>query len=203
MQLMNRWMALARGIDALNLVVGRAASWLVLVAVLISAGNAVVRKAFDISSNAWLELQWYLFAAMFLLCGAYTLLKQAHVRIDLVYARWSRRTQIRIDIVGTLFFLLPMALVSLWLTWHVFLVSFQSGEQSANAGGLPLWPAKVLMPIGFALLALQGVAEIIKRVAFLYDVAPDPVLAHAAPSEAEMIAEAAAAAGVKLPEESR
>lgn len=203
MQLMKRLMALARGIDGVNTVVGRAAAWLVLVAVLISAGNAVVRKAFDISSNAWLEMQWYLFAAMFLLCGGYTLLKQAHVRIDLVYGRWSRRTQVRIDIFGAVVFLLPMALLSLWLTWHVFLESYHSGEQSANAGGLVLWPAKVLMPLGFALLALQGFSEIIKRVAFLRGEGPDPVLEHAAPSESEMIAEAAAAIGVATDREIR
>ena len=193
---MSQLLAIARGIDGLNQRIGRAAGWLVLAAVLVSAGNAILRKAFDLSSNAWLELQWYLFAAMFLLCGGYTLLKQAHVRIDLVYARWSRRTQVWIDIVGTVLFLLPMAVLCLWLTAHFFQVSFSSGERSPNAGGLILWPAKLLMPIGFALLTLQGLSEIVKRLGFLSGLAPDPALEHAAPSEAEQIAETAAAIGL-------
>ncbi|MCK9284351.1 MAG: TRAP transporter small permease subunit [Rhodocyclaceae bacterium] len=166
--------ALSRLIDAANARIGRLACWLVLAAVLVSAGNAVMRKAFDLSSNAWLELQWYMFAAIFLLSGGHTLLKQEHVRIDVIYSRFSRRTQIWIDLFGTLFFLLPMALLMLWLSWPFFAEALHSGERSVNAGGLILWPVKALMPLGFALLALQGISEFIKRLAFLRGEGPDP-----------------------------
>ena len=158
---------LSRFIDALTERVGKAASWLILLAALISAGNAVARYAFNASSNAWLEIQWYLFAAVFLLCAGYALKHNQHVRVDVLSSRLSRRAQAWIEIFGTLFFLLPMAGLILWLSWPVFVASWTSGEVSTNANGLVLWPARLLVPAGFALLALQGVAELIKRIAFL------------------------------------
>jgi TRAP-type mannitol/chloroaromatic compound transport system permease small subunit len=166
---------LSRLIDAINCRLGKASAWLVLVAVLISAGNAVLRKAFGFTSNAFLEMQWYMFAAVFLIGGGFTLLRQEHVRIDLLYNRYSRRTQIYIDIFGTLFFLLPFALLLTRLSWPFFYGAWQSGEVSPNAGGLILWPVKLLIPLGFALLSAQGASELIKRIAYLRGLAPDPV----------------------------
>lgn len=164
---------LSRLIDRTNDLVGRTSYWLVLVMVIIAAGNAVWLYLFRDSSNAWLELQWYLFSAVFLLCAGYTLLHRQHVRIDVIYGRLARRTQLWIDILGTVFFLLPMALLILWLSWPWFMLSLHSGEVSGNAGGLVIWPAKLLVPIGFALLILQGLSEIIKRVAILRGAMPD------------------------------
>jgi TRAP-type mannitol/chloroaromatic compound transport system permease small subunit len=161
-------------IDALTERVGRAAAWLILLTVLISAGNAVVRYAFHWSSNALLEIQWYLFAAVFLLSAGYALKHNQHVRIDVLAGRLSRRAQTWIEVFGTVFFLLPMATLIVWLSWPVFVMSWQSGEVSANANGLVLWPARALVPAGFALLLLQGVSELIKRVAFLLGRIPDP-----------------------------
>jgi TRAP-type mannitol/chloroaromatic compound transport system permease small subunit len=158
---------LSRWIDALTERVGRAASWLILLAVLISAGNALARYAFNVSSNAWLEVQWYLFAAVFLLCAGYALKHNQHVRIDVVAGRLSPRAQAWLEVLGTLLFLLPMALLILGLSWPVFVDSWRSGEVSSNANGLVLWPARLLVPAGFALLVLQGLSELIKRVAFL------------------------------------
>ena len=165
-------LAFSRMVDYLNERVGRAVAWLVLVAVLVSAGNAVVRYALNRSSNAWLELQWYLFAAVFLLAAGYTLLHQAHVRIDVFYGRYSPRTRAWVDIFGTVFFLLPTTLVILYLSWPVFMQSYVGHEMSSDAGGLVRWPAKLLIPAGFALLALQGLSQIVKRVAFLKGLAP-------------------------------
>lgn len=160
-------------IDALNGWIGRVVYWLVLVSVLVSAGNAVSRYALDVSSNAWLELQWYLFSAVFLLCSGYTLLRNEHIRIDVVAARFSPRTQAWIDVFGTLVFLLPMAVLILWLSVPMVQESVLRHETSSNAGGLLRWPVKVLIPIGFALLVLQAVSELIKRLAFLAGAAPD------------------------------
>ena len=171
---MNALLAFARFVDALNTRVGKAATWLVLAAVVISAGNAVVRKTLDYSSNAWLEIQWYLFSGIFLLCAAYTLLRNEHIRIDVVAGRFSRRTQTLIEVVGTVFFLFPMVALVLYESWPWFVRTWQSGEISASAGGLILWPAKILVPIGFALLGLQAVSELIKRIAFLRGLIPDP-----------------------------
>ncbi|HSJ95841.1 MAG TPA: TRAP transporter small permease subunit [Myxococcota bacterium] len=169
---------LSRWIDALNERVGRAVYWLVAVAVAVSAANAIVRKLFNMSSNAFLELQWYLFSAVFLLCAGYTLLRNEHVRIDVVAGRFSPRVQAWIDVFGTVFFLMPMALAFVYLSWPVFLRTFEQGEISTNAGGLVLWPARLLVPIGFTLLALQGLSELIKRVAFLAGAGPDPIARH-------------------------
>ncbi|BBE73873.1 TRAP transporter small permease subunit [Oharaeibacter diazotrophicus] len=171
-------LTISRGIDALNAVLSRAVMWLVLVAILISAGNAVVRKLFSISSNAFLEAQWYLFSAVFLIAAGYALQKGEHVKIDLVYGRLSRRTQIWIEIFGTIFFLLPFCIVTVWLVWPVVADKIATGETSANAGGLPMWPVWILIPAGFIPLGLQGLSELVKRVAFLTGQGPDPALAH-------------------------
>jgi TRAP-type mannitol/chloroaromatic compound transport system permease small subunit len=161
-------------IDALNDRVGRTLYWLVLVAVLVSSGNAVIRYIFDVSSNAWLELQWYLFAAVFLLCAGYTLLRNEHIRIDIIVGRLSPRAQAWIDIFGGLFFLLPMAVIILVLSWPMVVESYVRHEISSDAGGLLRWPAKLLIPVGFLLLTLQGLSEIIKRVAFVAGVIDEP-----------------------------
>ncbi len=167
-------LALSRGIDWLNNGVGRLSYWLVLVAVLISAGNAISRYALSISSNAWLEIQWYLFSGIFLFCAGYTLLHNQHVRIDIVSQRLSRRTQLWIDILGTLLFLMPMAITIMWLSWPLFVDAYQRHEVSTNAGGLIVWPARLMVPVGFLLLVLQGISELIKRVAVLRGDIPDP-----------------------------
>jgi TRAP-type mannitol/chloroaromatic compound transport system permease small subunit len=164
----------SRLIDMLNEQVGWAVRWAVLGAVLVSAGNAIIRYSLDTSSNAWLELQWYLFSAVFLLCAGYTHLRNEHIRIDIITGRLSRRVQTWIDILGGLFFLLPMTLIIMWLSWPMFLDSYMRHEISPNAGGLLRWPVKLLIPVGFFLLALQGLSEIIKRFAFLKGMIPDP-----------------------------
>ncbi|MBL8448492.1 MAG: TRAP transporter small permease subunit [Dechloromonas sp.] len=161
-------------IDALNAAVSKAAFWLVLIMTVISAGNASVRFAFNYSSNGLLEIQWYLFAAIFLLCSAYTLQKNEHVRIDVLSGKLSPRGQAVIDIIGTLVFLLPMVILVLWLSIPLVAESYKIQEMSANAGGLIRWPVKLLLPIGFTLLALQGVSELIKRFAFLAGLIEDP-----------------------------
>lgn len=186
---MNFLLRLSHAIDALNERVGRSAIWLVLIAVLISSANAVTRKLFNLSSNAFLEVQWYLFAAIFLVCAGYTLLRNEHVRIDVISNRLSPRARAVIDIVGTLFFLLPMALIILKLSWPLFVDSYSSNELSSDAGGLPRWPVKLLIPAGFALLALQGVSELIKRIAFLGGRAPDPLAALRGKSAEQELAE--------------
>jgi len=169
--------------------IGHTIYWLVLVAVLISCVNAVIRKAFNWSSNSLLEIQWYLFSAIFLFCAGYTLLRNQHVRIDVVSGRLSKRTQAWIDILGTLFFLLPMAIMVMYLSWPVFVQAYQRHEVSTNAGGLIIWPARLLVPIGFLLLAAQGVSELIKRVAFLKGLIPDPSEKQHEKSAEELLAE--------------
>lgn len=175
---MQALLALSRLVDALNERIGRTVYWLVLVAVLVSAGNAIVRKVFNYSSNSLLELQWYLFSAVFLLCAGFTLLRNEHVRIDVVAGRFSPRVQTWIDVLGTVFFLLPMAILFVYLSWPIFVRTYLEGEVSTNAGGLLIWPARLMVPVGFALLALQGVSELIKRVAYLAGAGPDPVPRH-------------------------
>jgi TRAP-type mannitol/chloroaromatic compound transport system permease small subunit len=167
-------LALSRLIDNINTWVGRTVAWLVLVAVLVSAGNAVSRKVFDASSNAWLELQWYLFGAVFMLAAAYTLRQNEHIRIDIIYGQFSRRKQHWIDLFGHVFFLMPFVLLmSVYLFYYVN-TAYQSGEVSANAGGLTIWPAKALLLIGFLQLFFQGVSEIIKKIAVMRGDIPDP-----------------------------
>lgn len=161
------FLALSRLIDSLNQKIAEGVSWALLAAVLICAGNALVRYAFSTSSNAWLEIQWYLYAAIFMLAAAHTLKRDEHVRIDVIVGRFSRRTQVWIDLFGFLFFMLPICALILWYGIPYAWLAIESGEMSSNAGGLIVWPAKVLVPLGFALLILQGVSEIIKRVAYL------------------------------------
>jgi len=154
-------------IDAVNRRLGKVANWCVLLACLISAGNAMMRYAFDMSSNAWLEIQWYLFAAVVMLGAAYTLERNEHVRVDIFYMQLSERRQLWIDLLGTLFFLIPACLFIAWLSWPFFHESWRLDEISGNAGGLLRWPVKFLVPLGFTLVALQGVSEIIKRAGAL------------------------------------
>ncbi len=165
---------LSQLIDWINKIIGKGAFWLILVMTVISAGNASYRFAFDDSSNGLLEIQWYLFAAVFLLCSPYTLQKNEHVRIDVISGRFSPRVLAIIDIIGTLFFLLPMVITVMWLAIPLVAESYKIDEYSANAGGLLRWPVKILLPIGFALLALQGISELIKRFAFLAGLIEDP-----------------------------
>lgn len=156
-----------RGVDAISAAFGFIAEWCVLAACAIAAGNAVTRYLLSWSSNAWLEVQWYLFAAVVLLGAAHTLRRNGHVRVDLVYGSVSQRTKLWIDLLGIIFFLLPGMLLLAWMTWPFFLDAFIRDEGSPNAGGLIRWPVKILLPVGFALVALQGVAELIKRIAAL------------------------------------
>ena len=164
---MQALLALSRVIDAVNEKLGWIAYWLVLLSCLISAGNAFSRYAFSISSNAWLEIQWYMFGALVMLGASYTLQKNEHVRVDIVYTNVSTRRQIGIDIFGGILFLLPATLILAYLSWPVFYNSWTLGEISTNAGGLIRWPIKIFLPIGFALLSLQGISELIKRIAML------------------------------------
>jgi len=173
---------LSRAIDWLNEHIGRVVLWCVLIMVLVSAANATSRYALNIASNAWLELQWYLFAAVFLLCAGYTFLHNEHIRIDVLNSRLSRRTQIWIDIFGTVVFMLPVTGYIMWLSWPVFMNAWTSGETSMNAGGLIRWPVRLLVPVGFFLLTLQGVSELIKRIAYLNGLIPDPVEHHEDPA---------------------
>ncbi len=170
---MNGLLALSRGIDRVNTVIGRNVSWLILLAIFVSAINAIIRKAFSMSSNAWLELQWYLYGAAFLLAAAYTLLENEHIRIDILFGALSRRVQHWIELLGHIFFLMPMVLLTLWLTWPWLARSYRTGEMSMNAGGLLLWPAKALLFTGFLLLLLQGISEIIKKIAVMRGLIPD------------------------------
>ncbi len=170
---------IANLIDALNERVGRAAIWLVLLSALVSAGNASFRYLFGMSSNGMLEIQWYMFSLIFLLGAGYTLKHDGHVRIDVIYGRLSKRAQAVIDILGALFFLLPVSLFITKMSWDMALVSFQINEGSPDPGGLLRWPIKMAIPLGFALLSLQGISEIIKRILFLLDRQPPaPVEQH-------------------------
>ena len=171
---MTALLSLSRLIDRLNTLVGRWVAWLVLAAVLISAANAIVRKAFNTSSNAFLEIQWYLFAAVFLLAAGYTMLRQEHVKIDVISGRFSKRTQVKIDIFGICVFLLPFVVVVIDLSLPLVLRAYTMHEMSSNAGGLVRWPVFAMLPLGFFLLGLQGISELIKRVAFLRGLIPDP-----------------------------
>ena len=164
---MSSLLSFSRFIDAVNEKIGLAISWALLLAVLICSGNALVRYIFNNSSNAWLELQWYLFGAIFLLASAYTLKRNEHVRIDVVVGRFSKRTQVWIDVFGFIFFLLPATLLILYFAIPFAYESIRNQEVSSNAGGLIIWPAKTLIPVGFFLLTLQGISELIKRVGFL------------------------------------
>ena len=165
----------SNAVDWLNRQIGKYAIWLILASTVISGVNALVRKIFNTSSNAFLEVQWYLFAAAFLLAAGYTLLNNEHVKIDVIYSKFSRTKQIWIDIIGFAFFLTPVCLAVLWYSMPFFLKGYHSGEMSNNAGGLIRWPVYAMIPLGFSLLMLQGWSEIIKRIAFLAGKGPDPM----------------------------
>ena len=179
----------SNAVDWLNAQVGKWVIWLILASTIISAVNAMVRKMFNMSSNAYLEVQWYLFAAAFLLAAGYTLLHGEHVKIDVISSRLDKRKQIWIDVFGYVFFLLPVCLVILYYGIPFFLQGFRSGEVSSNAGGLIRWPVYILIPIGFGLLLLQGLSELVKRIAFLQGLIPDPTVKIVAKTPEEELAE--------------
>lgn len=185
---MTALLRLSGWIDAFNERVGRLLSWLVLAAVLISAGNAIMRKAFNIGSNAYLEIQWYLFAAVFMLGAGYAFLKNAHVRIDFISSKLSTRTNTIIDILGMVLFLVPLSLILIDLSWPLFMRAYQTGEMSQNAGGLIRWPVLLLIPAGFSILLVQAVSELIKRVAYLKGLRDEPMSVEHGPSEEERLA---------------
>jgi TRAP-type mannitol/chloroaromatic compound transport system permease small subunit len=165
---------ISRLIDSITERIGRFAMWLILAAVLISAGNAIMRKAFDIGSNAFLEIQWYLFSAVFMLASGYVFLRNAHVRIDFLSGKLSKRTNAIIDAVGIVIFVIPLCLILITLAYPVFMRSFISGEMSQNAGGLIRWPVQALIPLGFSILCMQSVSELIKRIAYVRGLIPEP-----------------------------
>ena len=187
---MQALLKISKAVDWLNSQVGKHVIWLILASTVISAVNATVRKAFNVSSNAYLEVQWYLFAASFLLASAYTLLNGEHVKIDVIYSRWSKRVQIWIDLLGFTFFLLPFCAAVLWFSIPFFLQGYRSNEVSPSAGGLILWPVYAMMPLGFFLLMLKGISELIKRIAFLQGRIPDPTLKKIEKTAEEELAEA-------------
>ena len=187
---MQALLAISRVIDRVNEFVGKWVSWLILLAILVSATNAVIRKAFNMSSNAWLELQWYLFGAAFLLAAAYTLRQNEHIRIDIVYGMFSRRKQHWIDLFGHVFFLMPFVILMIFYFVPYVSLSFRSGEVSSSAGGLIIWPAKSLLLIGFLQLGLQGVSEIIKKIAIMRGDMEDPTPFISAHEQAELEAKA-------------
>jgi TRAP-type mannitol/chloroaromatic compound transport system permease small subunit len=195
---MQALLSLSRAIDWLNSLIGRYIIWLIMAATVVSGVNAVMRKAFDLSSNAFLEVQWYLFASSFLLAAGYTLLSNEHVKIDVIYGRWTRKTQIKIDIFGILFFLIPVCVTVISLSLPFFLRGYQSGETSSNAGGLVRWPVYLMMPLGFSLLLLQGVSELIKRFAFLKGLIGDPAIKGSKTAEEELAEEIPRLAEAKI-----
>src|SRR5690554_3434218 len=186
---MNFFLSISRAIDAINTRIGQAVIWLTLLVVLVSATNAVVRKVFSVSSNAWLELQWYLFGAIFLLAAGYTFLRNEHVRVDVVAQKFSRRTQIYIEIFGIIFFLFPACMLIFWLSLPFFYESFVLHELSSNTGGLIRWPAKLLIPVGFLLLILAGFSQLIKCVGYLRGACPDPLARPTGKTAEEELAE--------------
>ncbi len=188
-------------IDAINFRVGKVLSWLILIVVIVSATNATVRKVFDTSSNAWLELQWVLFGAIFLLCSPWTLLSNEHIRIDIINNTLPKRWRDTIDVIGHIFFLLPLTIVMIVTSVPFFIRSYEVNEQSMNAGGLPQWPAKSLVLIGFVLLFLQGISELIKRSAVMRGLIPDPHVSSGAHSAAEAEAERILAVAKLEPEQ--
>jgi len=187
--IVNALLAFSRTVDRVNNAIGKATIWLILIVVVISAGNAISRYALDWSSNALLEIQWYLFSAIFLLCAGYVLNKNEHIRIDVIAGRLSARTQNWIDVFGIVVFLLPMVVLTMTLSWPVFMNAWTTGETSANPGGLIRWPVRLLMPIGFFLLLLQGLSELVKRIAFLTGRGPNPLDAAKGPSVEEELVE--------------
>jgi TRAP-type mannitol/chloroaromatic compound transport system permease small subunit len=185
----------SRFVDRFNTTVGRYVAWGILIAVLVSAANAIIRKVLNTSSNSWLELQWILFGLVFLLCAPWTLLSNEHIRIDIVNNMLSKRTRDVIDVIGHAFFLIPVCLVIVWLGWPFFWLSLMQNEQSTNAGGLPVYPSKLLVPLAFTLLLVQGISELIKRIAIMRGHLADTVSGGghhaAAEAEAERVIQAA------------
>lgn len=190
-------LAISHQIDRFNNSIGKLIGWLVLAAVLISAGNAIVRKAFSIGSNSFLEIQWYLFAAVFMLGAGYAFLRNVHVRIDFISSKLSKRTNTIIDILGIVIFLIPLCLILINLSWPLFYGAWKSGETSSNAGGLIRWPVFLLVPLGFSLLLLQACSELIKRFAFLKGLIPEPFSVESGKSDEELLAEQLAAEAEK------
>ncbi len=194
---MDALLKLSSGVDALSSQIGRLIRWLVLASVLISAGNAIIRKIFNVSSNAFLEIQWYLFAGVFLLGAGFAFMRNAHVRIDFISGKLSRRTNAIIDIAGIIVFLIPLCVIMVWLSWPLFTNAWVSGEMSQNAGGLIRWPAYLLMPLGFGLLLIQALAELVKRIAFLRGLRDEPMSIEGGKSDEELLAEELAAEAAK------
>jgi TRAP-type mannitol/chloroaromatic compound transport system permease small subunit len=192
---------LSGAIDRVNEVIGKLIMWLVLAAVIISAGNASLRKAFNIGSNAWLEIQWYLFAAVFMLGVGYVMLKNAHVRIDFISSKLSKRTNAIIDAIGIVVFTIPLSIILIDLGWPLFLRAWQSGEMSQNAGGLIRWPVMLLIPLGFAILLLQSLSELVKRIAFLTGRRAEPFSVEDGRSDEEKLAEELAAEAARHEQE--
>ena len=194
---MGRLLGFSRAIDRFNTRIGHVVAWAILIAVVVSAVNAIIRKVFNTSSNSWLELQWILFGAVFLLCAPWTLLSNEHIRIDIVNNALPKRVRDWIDVLGHLFFLLPVTVVIAWLGWPFFWLSLAQDEQSTNAGGLPVYPSKFLIPLGFTLLFVQGISELIKRIAIIRGDLADTVSGGghhaAAEAEAERVIQAAKA----------
>lgn len=188
---------LSSGIDALASQIGRLIRWLVLASVLISAGNAIVRKVFNISSNGMLEIQWYLFAGVFLLGSGFAFMRNVHVRIDFISSKLSKRTNAVIDLLGIVVFVIPLCTIMVWLSWPLFSRALATGEMSQNAGGLIRWPAYLLMPLGFGLLLVQAVSELIKRFAFLKGLRDEPMSVESVKSDEEILAEELAAEAAK------
>ncbi len=184
---------ISAGVDWFNDHIGNLIRWLILAAVLISAGNAIVRKIFNTSSNAYLEVQWYLFAAVFMLGAGFAFLRNAHVRIDFISNKLSKRTNTIIDAVGIVVFVIPLCVILIQLSWPLFVTAWQTGEMSQNAGGLIRWPVLLLMPVGFALLLMQSLSELIKRIAYLRGLIPQPMSAEPGHAGAEILAEQMAA----------
>ena len=187
---MKALLSLSRSIDRLNEFVGKWVAWLILAAVVVSASNALIRKIFNLSSNGFLEIQWYFFSAVFLLCAGYTMLGNEHVKIDVFAHMLSKPKQIWIDIIGIVFFLFPFVVAVVVLSWPLFVTALQTGEMSQNAGGLIRWPVYLLLPVGFVLLGLQGISELIKRFAFLKGLIPDPTTKKQRKTAEQELAEA-------------
>ena len=194
---MDALLKLSAGVDAFSNLIGKLIRWLVLASVLISAANAIIRKAFNISSNGFLEIQWYLFAGVFLLGSGFAFMRNVHVRIDFISGKLSKRANTIIDILGILVFIVPLCLLMVWLSWPLFTNALATGEMSQNAGGLIRWPAYLLMPLGFGLLFVQALSELVKRIAFLKGLRSEPMSVEAVKSDEEILAEELAAQAAK------
>ena len=194
---MDALLKLSAGVDAFSNLIGKLIRWLVLASVLISAANAIIRKAFNISSNGFLEIQWYLFAGVFLLGSGFAFMRNAHVRIDFISGKLSKRANTIIDILGILVFIVPLCLLMVWLSWPLFTNALATGEMSQNAGGLIRWPAYLLMPLGFGLLFMQALSELVKRIAYLKGLRDEPMSVEAVKSDEEILAEELAAEAAK------